>query len=145
MLQACMPKTTNNDVKNPGLEEALDRLKRDYLPMWAATAYGAAVGRGAPGEVPYADYMKGSVREFDYSGDERDNWVCNLVEAGIEEIAPKIPFARAALSVRYVRGAQEPPAVYRSGRTERAIQLDDIADRAELALVPICRRRGLPL
>lgn len=128
-------------------DEALDRLKRDYLPMWAAVSGGSSIGRGAPGEVPYADYMKGTMREFDDSGvEEPDHWVVNIIEAAILEISSVIPLARAALSVRYVMRAKT-PAVYRSGRLQflGPTEIDDLADQAELALVPVCRRRNLPL
>ncbi len=134
-------------IDSPEEDDALQRLKRDYLPMWAAVASGSAVSRGVPGEVPYADYMKGTMREFDETGeDEPDHWVCNIIEAAILEISPAIPLARAALSVRYVMRAKR-PAVYRSGRLQflDPAEIDDLADRAELALVPVCRRRNLPL
>lgn len=129
-------------------DEAVERLKRDYLPMWAQMAGGgAAVSRGAPSEVPYADFMRGSMREFDETGgNDPDPWVVNIIEAGIIEVSPRIPLARAALSKRYVLAAKW-PAVYRSGRLQliSESEVHDLADAAELALVPVCRRRGLPL
>lgn len=132
--------TTSNDD-----EDALARLKRDYLPQWALLAYGSAVGRKAPGEVPYADYMRGSCSNGPEDGEDPDPWVCNVIEAAIEEITPMVPLARAALSVRYLntRG----PSVYRSGRVEQVApgMLEDIADDAERRLVPVARRRGIPL
>jgi hypothetical protein len=146
MLQAATYDVNEN--KQTADQDALQRLKRDYLPQWAALAYGSAVGKGFPGEVPYVDYMKGGVSTGE-TIDEPDNWVCNIIEKGIEELTPRIPMARAALSSRYVRGASEPtPAVYRSMRTAEPTKLywiDDIADLAEKALVPLCRRRGLPI
>ncbi len=127
-------------------EDELARLKRDYLPMWAAVAYGSAVGSGLPGQVPFADLMKGSAREFDESGEaERDHWVCNLVEAAIMEITPKLPLARAALCVRYLNARG--PSVFRSGRLVHITmaEVEDLADAAERRLVPIVKRRGIPL
>lgn len=125
-------------------EEELYRLKRDFLPQWAALAYGSAVGRKLPSEVPFVDYMKPSV-SMGGADDEPDPWVCNLIEAALEEITPALPLARAALSVRYLntRG----PSVYRSGRIEQVApgKIEDIADLAERMLVPQVKRRGLPL
>jgi hypothetical protein len=125
-------------------EDELARLKRDYLPMWAALAYGSAVGKGAPGEVPYVDYMKPGVSMGD-ADEAPDPWVCNIIEAAILEISPKLPMARAALSVRYLNARG--PAVYRSGRLERleTAEIEDLADKAERLLVPVVKRRGLPL
>ncbi len=134
------------DVKNDtdAEQDALERLKRDYLPMWAELAYGSAVGRGAPGEVPYVNYMRPGVSMGD-ADEKPDPWVCNIVEASIDEITPKIPMARAALSVRYLNARG--PSVYRSGRlyAYKSAEVEDLADAAELALVPVCKRRGLPL
>lgn len=127
-------------------EDELARLKRDYLPMWAAVAYGSAVGSGLPSQVPFADLMKGTPREFDESGEpERDHWVCNLMESAITEITPKIPLARAALCVRYLNARG--PSVFRSGRLVHITlaEVEDLADAAERRLVPIVKRRGIPL
>jgi len=127
-------------------QDELARLKRDYLPQWAAVAYGSAVGSGLPGQVPFADYMKGSVRQFDESGEGKpDHWVCNLIEAAIIEITPRLFLARAALCVRYLNARG--PAVYRSGRLTYISQeeVEDLADEAERRLVPVVVRRGLPL
>lgn len=137
---AAIPKT-----KGAVDEDALARLKRDYLPMWASLAYGSAVGRGLPSAVPFARYMKGTVREFDHSGETQDHWACNVIEASIEEITPKIPLARAALSVRYLNARG--PCVYRSGRLTHIgkADLEDLADQAERLLVPVAKRRGIPL
>lgn len=138
-FMASLPKpTTEVD------EDALARLKRDYLPQWAELAYGSAVGRGVPSEVPYVDYMRASAAGGIHA-DEPDPWVCNIIEAGIDEITPKIPLARPALSVRYLNARG--PSVYRSGRVEAIAPgtIEDIADQAEIALIPVCRRRGLPL
>lgn len=136
------------EANNTTAEEALDRLKRDYLPQWAVLAYGSAVGKGLPGEVPYVDYMKASV-SIGHTVEEPDHWVCNLINKGIEEITPRIPAALAALAARYVRNAKAPaPEVFRSNRTGEPVKLywiDDVADQAEQALVPVCRRMGLPL
>lgn len=127
-------------------QDELARLKRDYLPMWADFAYGSAVGRGLPAQVPFADYMKGSVRQFDESGDGKpDHWACNLIEASIMEITPKLFLARAALCVRYLNARG--PAVYRSGRLTKVTrdEVEDLADEAERRLVPVVKRRGIPL
>lgn len=125
-------------------EDELYRLKRDFLPQWAALSFGSAVGRSLPSEVPFVDYMKPSV-SMGGADDKPDPWVCNLVEAALLEITPKMPLARAALAVRYMNARG--PSVYRSGRIEQVAPgtLDDLADEAERLLVPQVKRRGLPL
>lgn len=130
--------------KNSVNADELIRLKRDYLPMWAQLGRGSASGKGMPSEVPYVDYMKPSV-SMGGADDAPDHWVCNIIEAGIMEITPKIPMARAALAVRYLNARG--PKVFRSGRL---IDVDlglveDYCDATELALVPVVKRRGLPL
>lgn len=127
-------------------QDELARLKRDYLPQWASAAYGSAVGCGLPSQVPFADYMKGSVREFDETGEgDPDHWVCNLIEAAIIEITPKLFLARAALGVRYLNARG--PSVFRSGRLTHITpeEVEDLADESERRLVPVVKRRGIPL
>lgn len=136
------------DVRHDVVEDAeLLRLKRDYLPMWAERDSGVSVGSGFPTDVPYRDYMKPH-----YSGSYDpdplpDPWVSRLIDAAIDELTGTGGFglARAALSVRYMSARL--PSVIRSGRLTQmeCEEIEDLADRAELALVPIVKRRGLPL
>lgn len=127
-------------------EDELARLKRDYLPMWAELAYGSAVGRGIRDRVSFADFMKGTMREFDESGEGKPNHVaCNIVETAIGEITKAVPLARSALCVRYLNARG--PSVFRSGRLTCITmdEIEDVADEAERRLVPIVKRLGIPL
>jgi hypothetical protein len=124
----------------------VSRVKR-YLQEWAEFERGASCnGDSAPDEVPYLDYMVPSVdggRLDDDEGYAPNPYVRKLVDAAIDDLTPSMPLARAVLAVRYMNARG--PSVYRSGRllTVPPAELDNMADTAELRLIPICRRRGL--
>ena len=130
-------------------QRELERLKHYYLPMWAEQRRRDAIERGLPTEVPFTEYMKGSMREFD----ETDWWkkidgeACALVDQAIDELvgAGGFRLARAVLAVRYLNAASA--AVYRNGRVQdlEPRMVEDLCDRAERQLVPIVKRRGLLL
>ena len=130
-------------------ERELARLKRDYLPQWGAQRKSDRVGRGAPSDVPYKDYMKphfsGSM--VDPEDERPDPWVCRLIDAGIDELCGQrgMWHARAALAVRYISAGL--PSVFRHGRLQAMgpDEAEELADEAERRLVPIVKRRGLPL
>ena len=127
-------------------EVELARLKRDYLPVWAALARGSAVGKGLPTEAPLVDLMRPTASwELQEPCDNPDPWVANVIEAAIMELSGEMPLGRAALTVRYLNA--EGPAVYRHGRLTHLTmgEVEDLADALELALVPEVKRRGLPL
>lgn len=127
-------------------DDELQRLKYEYLPMWADACYGSRVGTGLSGEVPYADYMKGSMREFDETGGRRiDHEAVNKIDQAIDEITPKAPLALPALSMRYMNARG--PSVFRHGRLLRVEKgvIEDVADLAERLLVPVLKRKGIPL
>ena len=128
-------------------EKELARLKRDYLPMWAERGRGATRGRGLPDGVPYRDYMKATPYCGGEHEDRADPVVCRLVDASIDELAGQrgMWHSRAALAVRYMSAGL--PSVFRSGRLQAMAQaeVEDLADEAERRLVPIVKRRGLPL
>lgn len=129
-------------------DRELERLKYHYLPMWAELRRRDSIERGLPSESKLTDYMKPSVREFDQTaGAEPDREACKVIEQSIDELvgAGGFRLARAVLAVRYLnaKGA----SVFRSGRTvhlEPQI-VEGLCDRAERQLVPIVKRRGLPL
>lgn len=125
----------------------LVRLKRDYLPQWAAVGWGSAVGKGLPGEAPMVGFMRPTASwELEQRGwEEADAWACNLIESAINEITVRLPLARAALTVRYLNS--NGPSVYRSGRLTQLSQaeIEDLCDAAERLLVPVVKRKGLPL
>lgn len=129
-------------------DRELERLKYHYLPMWAKLRKRDAIERGLPSDVPYSDYMKPSVREFNEAGeDEPDRDACAIVDKAIDELvgAGGFRLARAVLAVRYLNAAGA--SVYRSGRVHEleTKMVEDLCDRAERQLVPIVLRMGLPL
>lgn len=130
-------------------EDELARLKRDYLPMWAGRERSSTVGSSFPSEVPYVDYMKPGLPWAYDTEDQADPLVCRIIDEAINELSERDPtrmgLSRAALSVRYMSARL--PAVFRSGRLTHMEHgaIEDLADEAERRLVPIVKRRNLPL
>lgn len=125
----------------------LQNLKR-HLQDYFAWDDRCKVGRGVGG-LPYGDYMKGTVPgSYDPELDP-DPWTCKLLDACVDEVSalrrPSFALARAALAVRYRSAGL--PSVFRSGRLTglELAEIEDLADEVEIALVPIAKRRGLPL
>lgn len=117
-----------------------------YLAGWAALSEPAALGHGVPGQVPYADYMRPTASwDLEDKDTKLDASIRRAIDEGVLELTARIPLCRPVLMVRYmnIRG----PAVYRSGRTYHLTrdEIEDIADQAERALVPVVKRRGVVL
>src|ERR1700741_2816133 len=91
----------------PGAQDQreVERLKYYYLPMWSEWCRLTTLSRGVPSEVPFTDYMKGSMREFDHSEwwKKIDAEACRLVDQAVDELGSQgMPLARAALAARYL-------------------------------------------
>lgn len=137
-------------------QAALERL-REYLVMWARNELSTRENHGAPESVPYLDRIKGTIDSYttgqDY--DERiDRWARETIETAIDNLLelPDGGLMRAALRARYLnegvsRDAGFSVRVFRHKRIEHLsmLEADALADRAELALIPMLKRRGMSL
>lgn len=134
----------------------LERL-REYLRMLYRTERHESGSPEQPNAVPYLDSIRGTIDSHiegqDYQ-DRLDRWAREILDASIDDLLelPEGQLMRAALRVRYLnegvsRAAGFEVRVFRSGRLEHMtiMQADELADRAELALVPMVKRKGLPL
>lgn len=129
-------------------ERELERLKYYYLPMWSAWCASITIERGAPSQVPFTDYMKGSMREFDETGlaAKIDAEACRLIDQAVNELAGSGNLhARGVLNVRYLNARVA--NVFRSGRLVvlDPEQADELCDHVERDLLPIVKRKGLLL
>ena len=117
-----------------------------YLADWALLSEPVTLVRGAPGEVPYSDYMRATA-SWDLPGQDArlDASIRQAIDQAVYELTPRIPLCRAALMVRYMN--RRGPAVYRSGWLQYLTrdEIEDLADESERALVPIVKRRGVYL
>ncbi|OGT57543.1 MAG: hypothetical protein A3E01_08375 [Gammaproteobacteria bacterium RIFCSPHIGHO2_12_FULL_63_22] len=130
----------------------LERLKA-YLLSWATRQadHGPKLGMT---RSSLSDYMKTASPEASELLAQSDGWAMAVVDASIDDLIDKLDGAmmRAALRVRYLNEGLMPGAgikirVFRSGRLQdlSLMEADNLADRAEIALIPIVKRRGLPL
>jgi hypothetical protein len=134
----------------------LERL-REYLVMWARNEMSTRLHLGAPEGVPYLDSIRGTIDGYatgqDY--DERlDRWARDIIDTSIDDLMelPDGELMRAALRARYLnegvsRDAGFAVRVFRMKKLEHLslVQADILADRAEQALIPVLKRRGIPL
>lgn len=129
-------------------EEGLDRL-RAYLSDWADWTRKYRVQTGLPNSVPYLDSMRASYS--DSFGQPLDDYqtvntvAMRIIDAAMTDLSQAMSHGPAALNWRYLNA--NGPAVYRSGRLPglSMMELDALADAAELALLPIVKRKGLLL
>ena len=134
----------------------LERL-REYLRRWARNERSTRPNLGAPDGVPYLDSIKGTIDSYvtgqDYD-DRLDRWARDIIDTSIDDLMelPDGEFMRAALRARYLnegvsREVGFAVRVFRMKKLEHMslLEADALADRAELALIPALKRRGIPL
>ena len=133
-------------------ERELQRL-RAYLLEWSHNqSRTAQIGRIVGS--PLAEYMKTATREaVDWLG-ASDGWAMAIIDSSIDDLVaePDGMLMRGALRARYLNEGISAVAgvrvrVFRSGRLQHMslIEADALADRAELAMLPTVKRKGLPL
>ena len=124
-----------------------------YLGDWAASEENVQPKLGTSGSS-LADYAKSSSPTMTQLLSSSNAWALGIIDASIADLLGMIDGTkmRAALRVRWlneglVREAGIQIRVFRSGRLTSMTmeEVDELADRAERALVPICKRKGLPL
>jgi hypothetical protein len=129
----------------------LDRL-RVYLLEWSQHQYAYSTKpRGLNDSL--ADYVKSGRRSASEFLDT-DGWAMSIIDTSINDLIalPDGTLMRAALRVRYLNEGIAPTGelrirVFRSGRLQSMSleEADRLADTAETSLIPIVKRRGLPL
>lgn len=129
---------------NVRIESELARLQ-EYLRDWAHTHYRWRPESGLPGRVPYLSSMRPGVADSSEMREGPNPWAMGLIEACINDLCKVIPEAMTVLLSRYLN--REGPAVYRMGRLSHldSYAVDVLADKVEFELVPMVKRKGLPL
>ena len=126
----------------------------EYLYEWAHHQADYRLTNGARGESCLAKYMKSSSPTMSELLDKSNGWAMSVVDSSIDDLVELQDgmLMRSALRVRWLnegvsRDAGVRVRAFRSGRMQSMsmMQVDALADRAELALVPIVKRKGLPL
>ena len=132
----------NDNVKT---EAKLDRL-RCYLREWAECNARWQPVRGFPKAITaLTDHMHAGVADSSDLRDGPNPWVMTVIDTQLDNLCKRIPEARNVLLVRYLNAGGL--SVFRAGRVCHLEQVcvDEIADRAELELIPMVEREGLPL
>jgi hypothetical protein len=132
----------NDNVK---IEAKLERL-REYLREWALCDSRWRPVKGFPTAITVlTDRMKAGVADSSELRDGPNPWVMDVINAQLDNLGKRIPEARNVLLVRYLNKGGL--AVFRAGRVCHLEQaaVDAIADLAEIELIPMVEREGLPL
>lgn len=138
-------------------ERQLDRL-RTYLLDWSQRQREYGPNLGSAGSC-LGQYMKSSSPTASELFQKSDGWAAAVVEAAMDDLLEHENGAlmRASLRVRYLNeGISRSAAaadrvfqirVFRHGRLHELslIECDKLADDAEILLIPIVKRKGLPL
>lgn len=133
-------------------QRELDRL-RGYLLDWSQRQKEYGPSLGVAGSC-LEQYMKSASPTALELFSKSDGWAASVVEAAIDDLidVPDGVLMRGALRVRYLNEGIAPGEgfkirVFRHGRLHglSLLECDMLADKAENLLIPICKRRGLPL
>jgi hypothetical protein len=139
-------------TEKPEGDRELERL-RAYLLEWAAGQGKFSAGPGHA-KSQLADYARSSrVYASDWLEDS-DGWAMAIIDTAVGDLAKKDDGVamQAALRLRYLQeGITNEKGlrirVFRSGRLQNVSMedADRLADRAENALLPMVKVKGLPL
>ena len=136
------------------LNPELQRLQA-YLLDWAL--HQAEIGHGArrgPSGCTLAQFMKSDGESASKHLDSSYAWAFSVLDAAMDDLLEQSNGAlkRAALRVRYLNegilpGDKIKIRVFRHNRLSNISleEVDALADEAENALIPMVKRRGLPL
>lgn len=135
-------------------DRELERL-RAYLYAWADCQRDYHMKLGAASGSVFSLYLKGrSVNATDWL-EQSDGWAMSIIDASMDDLIalPDGWRMRAALRCRLLaegllkNGKGMSVRVFRNGQMQSMSieEADALADRAEDALVPIVKRKGLPL
>ena len=136
-------------VDNPELE----RLKV-YLLDWAMSHRAIDSGRVERGGSNLAQYMKSESQTSSELLGGSNAWALGVITSSVDDLLklPRGSEMRSALCVRYLnegisKDAGFKVSVLRSGRLQHIslMEADQLADAAELALIPLVKGRNLPL
>jgi hypothetical protein len=122
---------------------------RDYLDAWVRHQEKYRPRLGLPSSSAFAPALSNARTASEYH-ERSDAWMLQQVDAAVEEDLPILePDGRAmwlALRMRWLN-VKVGPRVFRSGRLRHLdpAEVDDLADAAERALIPMFKRRKLPL
>ena len=121
---------------------------RDYLDAWSLHQQMYRPRLGAPGSSSFAPDQTSASTASEYY-ERSDAWAMQQVDAAVEEDLPSLPEGRAlwlALRMRWLN-IRVGPRVFRSNRLTHLDpgEVDELADAAERALIPILKRRKVPL
>ena len=126
------------------MEAARARTKlenlRYYLAEWRRWQEEWRPKLGAPGAVPYLDSMRPTPSSSGESPDERaEAWQVRVIEAAVKDLERAGGYGVDAIRWRWL--GERVPGVWRANPN----YLRDLADAAELALIPLCEKRNLLL
>jgi hypothetical protein len=130
---------------NSQIEAKLIRLQ-EYLRDWAMCGLHWSFERGLPRQVnSLVDNMQSAPSESGESRPGRYRFAMIVIDTCINDLCKRIPEASAVLLTRYLNRAG--PAVFRHGRLSFLMleEVNQIADRAELELIPMVERKNLLL
>lgn len=139
-------------VQKTQFERELERLK-SYLLEWSQRQKGA-YSQESQAVSSLSQYIKSASPSATELFEASDGWAMTVIDAAIDSLSTLEDglLMRSALRVRYLNEGLAPGGeikiqVFRSGRLAEIslLECDELADKAESALVPMVKKRGLPL
>lgn len=139
-------------VEMPQEQREIERLRAYLLDWsWRQKEYGPSLGIAGSCLEQYMKSASPSAMELFA---QSDGWAALVVETAMDDLIEESNgvLLRAALRVRYLNEGIAPGEgfkirVFRHGRLLglSLVECDELADRAEKTLIPIVKRKGLPI
>lgn len=126
-------------------QREIEALK-SYIDQWCRwMASGVASSSDFPGSSSFAEPGRSWEHAILDPLDTPNIWAIKIVDAAMTELAglPDGMRMRAALKVRWLNEVMN-AVVFRHSRIATS-EIDDLADAGERAMIPLVKRRGLPL
>jgi hypothetical protein len=139
-------------VQKTQFERELEHLK-SYLVEWSQRQKGAYAPE-SQATSSLSQYVKSASPSASELFEASDGWAMTVIDAAIDSLSALADgsLMRSALRVRYLNEGLMPGddmkiQVFRSGRLQEMslMECDELADKAEISLVPMVKQRGLPL
>ena len=131
----------------------LERLQ-SYLLEWSQHQLEISAPRKDKSESTLAQYMKSDSPTISSLFEGSNLWAMEVLDASMDDLLELARGSdmRSALRVKYLnegisKEVGRPVRVFRHGRLQEIslVEIDALADEGEKALIPIVKRRNLPL
>jgi hypothetical protein len=135
---------SDTDARKTAAQREIEALK-SYIDQWRLWMQRDGPGLELPHSAPFVEEGRTWAHSILDPLDTPNMWAIKIIDSSMNELAvlPGGMQMRHALKIRWLNEYLD-CSVFRSSRISQD-QVDDLADAGERALIPMVKRRGLPL